>query len=88
MMLVRAKGVALVPVYRAIGMSPRRYLGRAYDATLGDAGGWPSTGECVEVTDHFAEYRAHVRDGDLWPGDEETARACGVAFDPTFGGDL
>src|SRR5262245_59651533 len=27
-------------------------------------------------------------DGELWPADVETARACGVPFDPTFGGEF
>lgn len=86
MLRVKAKGAALVPVYASVGSTPRRYLGRVYDASLGAAGGWPSSG-VVEVRDHFAEYRAHVRDGDLWAADEESAEACGVVFDPTFGGE-
>jgi hypothetical protein len=28
-----------------------------------------------------------IKNGELWAADEETARICGVAFDPTFGGD-
>ena len=40
----------------------------------------------IEVPD-TAEYRRHLRDGDLWPADQETAQAVGRPFDPTFGGE-
>lgn len=59
-MLVRAKGNALVPLYASLGSKQRRFVGRVYRD-----GAWVSTGEPVELTDHFAEYSAHVRDGDL-----------------------
>ncbi len=36
---------------------------------------------------HWAEYFKNVREGDLWAADEETARMCGVDFDPKFGGE-
>ena len=32
-------------------------------------------------------FRARIQEGGLWPADETTAKACGVAFDPKFGGD-
>lgn len=32
-------------------------------------------------------YRKQVKAGSLWPADEATALACGVAFDPAFGGE-
>lgn len=41
-------------------------------------------GEVVTVPDR-AEYRRHLRDGDLYPADGETAAAAGVKFDPSFG---
>jgi hypothetical protein len=43
-------------------------------------------GKVLTVPDR-AEYRRHLRDGDLWPADQETAAACGVPFDPDFGGE-
>lgn len=43
-------------------------------------------GRVLTVPDR-AEYRRHLRDRDLWPADQETAAACGVPFDPTFGGE-
>lgn len=42
----------------------------------------------VGVRSEFAgEYLRHLRDGDLWPADEFTARMGRVKYDPTFGGD-
>jgi len=40
----------------------------------------------VGVRSQFAaEYLRHLRDGDLWPADEFTARMAKVKFDPSFG---
>ena len=36
---------------------------------------------------HYAEYVRHLRDGDLWAADPETAAAAGIAFEPDFGGE-
>lgn len=41
----------------------------------------PATGEAGSY------YRERIAEGGLWPADKETAEACGVAFDPTFGGE-
>ncbi len=35
----------------------------------------------------FTEQLRHLRQGDLWPFDEDTARMAGVAFDPSYGGE-
>ena len=35
----------------------------------------------------FSEQMLHLRYGDLWPFDEETAIAAGVPFDPDYGGE-
>lgn len=35
----------------------------------------------------FTEQLLHLRQGDLWPADEATARMAGVPFDPMFGGE-
>ena len=97
---VLARGVAMVPHIESYEAGARRFVGRKHDATLGAAfrddqgverrqGGWPpshSPAEPHEVADR-AEYRQHVREGDLWPADKATADACGVKFDPTFGGE-
>ena len=37
---------------------------------------------------HLAHYAEECRAGSIWAADEETARLCGVTFDPTFGGEL
>lgn len=95
---LRAKGDLLCADYDAFESGTKRFIGRKHDPSIGHefrdedgtikrTGGWPSTGEHQEV--HFrAEYLQAVREGDVWPADEETARICGVTFDPTFGGEL
>ena len=52
--------------------------------------GWPRGSAPVEVpaVGEFGSYfRSTIREGGLWPADAETAEHCGVAFDPTFGGE-
>ncbi len=88
----RARGTALVPNRTAwIGSNTRAYVGRkAVDAA--DKGGqpgqlaWAPTDEPEEV-DYHAKYKQACKAGDLWPADKDTADACGVTFDPTFGGE-
>lgn len=45
---------------------------------------WIPTGKPDDVEFDFDLLDA-CRAGDLWPADQETADACGVPFDPTFG---
>ena len=47
---------------------------------------FPSLGRPVTVS-NSSYYRKVVKKGALWPADAETAAACGVRFDPTFGGE-
>jgi hypothetical protein len=100
---VLVRGAAMVPDYEALENpygSTRKFIGRAHDKTLGEEFVDPETkqkgrqggfvaliGEVVEVPNRV-EYRLHVqRHQDLWAADEATAQACGVAFDPSFGGE-
>lgn len=100
---VLPRGSAMVPNYEAQENtygSVRSFIGRPHDPTAGDEYTDPDTkqkkrqgafvatpGAVVEVPNR-AEYRLHVgRHADLWAADEATAAACGVAFDPTFGGE-
>jgi len=46
-----------------------------------------STDEHVIELPVTPEYIRHLRDGDFWAADEETARIAGCAFDPKFGGE-
>lgn len=85
-LLVKARGAAMVPRFDALNSSPRRFTGRSYDKSLGVAGGWPAKTEPEEVPD-LPEFRRAVARGDLWAADQATADACGVALDPTFGGE-
>ena len=47
---------------------------------------YPATSFPAEVA-NTSYYRKLVKKGALWPFDEPTALACGVAFDPTYGGE-
>jgi hypothetical protein len=76
---VYAANTALVTDYEALKSNVRRFIGRTYDATLGQAGGWVPKAEPSEIPDR-AEYRQAIKEGDLTPADRETAAACGLPF--------
>ena len=95
---VLARGLAMVPHLESFDAGTKRFVGRKHDRTLGAAfrdengqehrqGGWPPGHHPAQPheLDDRAEYRQAVREGDLWAADEDTARACGVKFDPKFG---
>ena len=97
---VLARGTAMVFDLERHDAGVRRFVGRKHDRTLGSAtrdesgnevrqGGWPPSHKPVEPDEvpFRAEYMLAVRDGDLWPADEESAALCGVKFDPKFGGE-
>lgn len=91
---VRARGTALAADYKAAEHSVRRFIGRSLKVVQEDlsgdgnhVAGWVPIDEAVEI-DARAEHMRHVSDGDLWAADEATALACGVKFDPTFGGEV
>lgn len=95
---VLARGTALVPDIDALNGHRRAFVGRFLDKTQGEKytdadkierqqavfGSHPLP---VEVPSYH-EYVRSVKEGDLWAGDEETAKYCGVPFDPTFGESL
>jgi len=64
----------------------RRFVGRRLQEVMPGRFGWCPTETPQELDYHHDLVRA-CKDGDLWPADEETAKACGVAFDATFGGE-
>lgn len=64
----------------------RRFVGRRLQEVTPGRFGWCPTEAPQEIDYHHDLARA-CKDGDLWPADEETAKACGVPFDPTFGGE-
>lgn len=90
---VRARGLASVPHFETLGTATRRFIGRKWDD---GSQAWVATGEVEfvptipetmrEYRELWGEYRREVREGALWPADKETAEACGVPFDPKFGG--
>jgi len=86
---------------RYVGRSFDPSLGHAYlDENKNRllTGGWPALaeGESFEfdsvtqpdANEHFYLYVAAVKDGSLWPADDETAQLCGVKWDPTFSGEF
>lgn len=91
-----ARGTSMVCDIDALARGIRRFVGRRFDPSIGDAfkdpttgevkhvGGFVPTQEPQEVPDH-AEYKRECQAGCLWPADAETAALCGVEFDPTFG---
>lgn len=87
---VLARGAAMVCDYEALAAGSRRFIGRKHDPSLGPNGGWAALGEAQEVPaagESGVEYVKAVKDRDLWPADEESAKHCGVKFDPEFGGE-
>lgn len=95
----RARGTALCQHFERLEAGVRAFVGRKFvtlDAAhpLREAAGlspdeptrfgWRSTGEDEEVP-YNPEYIRACKEGALWPADEETAKACGVEFDPSFG---
>ncbi len=92
-----SRGMAMCFDLEAQAAKTMRFIGRRHDATIGHegrdengnkfmSGGWPSTGLPQEVPAR-GEYLTACKDGDLWAADEETAKYCGVKFDPDFGGE-
>lgn len=70
------------PSFRKIVKDARGNLGQGVD------GGWVPTAEPDEITvseDYLGHLAQAVREGALWPADEETADALEVKFDASFG---
>jgi hypothetical protein len=69
----------------------RRMLGRTYEEVSPGQWGWRPTGQSEE-TARSREIAFAIADGDLFAGDDETAKWATsvtgkpVKFDPTFGG--
>lgn len=95
---ILARGSASVPDYVKLANSIKagvplpaasRLIGRDFvlDESGKTMGSYPAKPVPTEVPD-VHEYRQHVIEGSLWAADEATAEACGVKFDPTFGGEF
>lgn len=82
---VRARGEALVHRLEAMSSSPRQFIGREWCVFEGRDALRPVDGD-VEIP-YRAEYASAVKSGALWAADKATADACGVPFDPRFGGE-
>ena len=64
----------------------RRFIGRRWQEALPGRWAWAPT-EAPQECDYHHDLVRAAKDGDLWPADEDTAKACGLAFDPDFGGE-
>ncbi len=84
-----ARGAALVSDFDALDRSPplRRFIGRKYQEVNPGEWGFVPTSEPDDVRLRPEIVKA-ARDGELWAADESTAKACGIRFDPQFGGEL
>lgn len=82
-----ARGTACVPDPHGTEMTPqrRRMVARKHAEISPGSWAWVPAAEAEEADYHHDLAKA-CRDGDLWPADKETAAACGVPFDPKFGG--
>ncbi len=78
-----ARGTALVTDPHAQDRGVRRFIGRRWQEVLPGRWAWCPTGEPQAVAHHGDLVKA-ARDGDLWPADEETAKACGLPFSDAF----
>jgi len=81
-----ARGTALVTDPHAQERGIRRFVARRWQEVATGRWAWCPTEKPQETDAHPDLIRA-ARDGDLWPADEATAKACGLGFDPTFGGE-
>jgi hypothetical protein len=90
----KARGTSLVQNFERLEAGIKSFLGRKYvqlappanPKDQEDIGQWAfvPTDE-VAVVPFRAEYVKACKDGDLYAADAETAKACGVEFDPSFG---
>ena len=84
-----ARGTAMVCDHAALDAGIRRFVGRKLVDLGEDQYGFaPLPPESPSEVAISGEIKLACQAGDLWPADEETARACGVPFDPKFGGEF
>lgn len=81
----RARGEALVQNNEKLEAGIKQFVGRRLVEVPPDRFAFAPTDTPDEVA-YSAEYVRACKDGDLWAADPETAAACGVSFDSTFGG--
>lgn len=73
-------GTLLVDDYDALEQGVSRKLGAVLEPTEGGRFAYRMTEEPFEVRDR-AEYRRHVRRGEMLPADEATAKVLGLRFE-------
>lgn len=80
----RARGTALVQNFERLDAGIKAFVGRKVSEVAPGQWGFVPTGSDEQVL-YRSEYVKACKDGDLWPADEATAKACGVSFDSSFG---
>jgi hypothetical protein len=80
----RARGSALVQNFERLEAGIKSFVGRKYVEVNPGEWGFKPTDQAEEVP-YRAEYAKACKDGCLYAADAETAAACGVSFDPSFG---
>lgn len=81
-----ARGTACVVDIDAQEAGRKQFVGRKFQK-VDEGHAFVPKSEPAEVRLH-PEYVRDCREGALWPADQATADACGVRFDPSFGGEL
>ena len=82
-----ARGDAMCPDFAA-QERVRQYVGRKLVVLDADSKAPRSSFEpAITENDIVTELIRECREGAVWPADEATAKACGVVFDPKFGGE-
>lgn len=79
MLKVKPVGTLLVPDYQAQEQGVRRFVGRKLDASVGINGGFVPLEEAVEIP-YCAEYAQALKEGDLEPCCEASAKLAGKAL--------
>ncbi len=69
-----------VPNFEAQDQGVLRFIGWKFDTSLQPRPGWKQVPDVVEVN-FRKEYMDCLKSGELLPGDQETAKLVGVAFD-------
>jgi hypothetical protein len=82
-----ARRTALVADPHAQERGVRRFIGRRWQEVTTGRWSWVPSGKPQE-TDYHHDLVKACKDGDLWAATPETATACGVPFDPDFGGEF
>ena len=74
-----ARGTAMVQNLQKLEANIKSFIGRKYVEV--SPGVWGFTPNGVEEVEYTTEYVRACKEGDLHPADQDTATACGVAYE-------